>query len=618
MFGFLRSKTNDISAPNGGAEQLSSNETVEKYKAEIRKINIENQPFRLSGMLHILTNKISDLLQENRHVIYYDIDSDVSRYIVGDNDYIEQVLEILLKDALSLNMDSNVILKISKQKNSSLVFEVVNKNRLIKKDELHKYQNSERILLKLTQHTNAFIKAKKIAEAMSGSITLKSGRLSGTHYTLQIPFYEDENSRSNQEALKKFLEGKRALFIGKDKDDTKITQYIFKTYGIQIDNIKLDDFEKKRPDLGKYDMAIIRSADLSYQHVSFFKNIYQDEKSNFKIIIVHELFEDKEQMELAKSIAHAELYSPIIIGDVEEILYQIFLLKSNAVKGINNMEIFDPDSFAIKGSQTIKEDDLDWYRGAHIAIVEDSKVDQRVIRNILKIDGVTVYCLQNGAEMLDLLEKEEIDIIFSDINMPVMDGLLMTKKIREKKKWDHIPIISISSMAFGHEVEEMKLAGMSASISKPIQAEEVYSALEKFLVMTARIRNREIGGHRIRFSYDKEVIDIDKGIKEAKNEAAYLKHLRETMKTLESTRNDFEQMIYDQKYLALDEFTIITLDIYEKIHATAMIKMFKELQQFIAHNQKAYMMEYIHLYQKNWKELKKEVDRYIENVQDEL
>jgi CheY-like chemotaxis protein len=616
MFGFFKPKKNKVIVPADDNEYLTSLEIAEKYRAEIKKIKIENQPFRLSGMLHILTNKISDLLQSNRQVIYYDIESDVGRYIVGDNDYTEQVLEILLKDALLLNMDSEVILKISKFKNKFLIFEVINEKGLMKKDVCTQYLDSERILQKLDQNTNAFIKAKKIVEAMNGSIVLKSGRLSGTHYTFKIPFYEDKDSKSNQEALKTFLKGKKALFIGKDKHDTKRAQYVFETYGIYIDNIKLDDFEKKRPDLGKYNMAIIRSADLSYKHVSFFKNIYKDEKSNFKIIIVHELFEDEEKIAFSKSIAHAELYSPIVIGDVEEILYQMFILKSNAVKGISNIEIFDADAFTIKGNSKIREDDLDWYRGAHIAIVEDSKVDQRVIRNILKIDGTILYCLKNGAEMLELLETEEIDIIFSDINMPVMDGLIMTKNIRAKKKWEHIPIISISSMAFDHEVEEMKVAGMNAAISKPIEVKEVYMALEKFLVMTAKIRNRELNDQKVKFLFNKEILDIDKGLKKAESEAEYQENLLETMKMLKSTREVFNKMIYDQQTVALGEFARSTLSMYEDIHATKMIGMFKELIQFVSQKQRVYLIDYIYLYQKNWKMLEKEVERYIENVQD--
>lgn len=612
MFGFLKSKTSETSTQASS----TSRELIEKYTTEIKKIKIENQPFRLSGMLHILTNKVSDLLQNNRHVIYYDVENEVGRYIVGDNDYLEQALEILVKDLLALNTDFEVVVKISKLKNKFLVFDVMNEKGVMSKELCKAYNESERLLTTLSENTNAYIKAKKIVEAMQGSIELKSAKRGGTHYTIQIPYYEDRDNRSNQEELKAHLKGKKALFIGRDKHDTKRTQYIFETYGIHIENMKLEEFEKKRPDLKKYNMAIIRSADLTYKHVSFFKNIYQDTKSNFKIIIVHELFEDEDKMALSKNIAHAELYNPSVIGDVEEILYQMFILKSKAVKGISNMEMFDHDSFTIKGKPKSKDEGVDWYKGAHIAVVEDSKVDQRVIRNILKFDGVTLFCMNNGAEMLELLEKEEIDIIFSDINMPVMDGLIMTKNIRSNKKWEKIPIISISSMAFPHEVEEMKVAGMNAAITKPIQAEDVYMALDKYLIMTAQMRNRDVNTHKVKFLFNKEIIDIEKGLAKAKSDEEYQEHLLETMEMVRGTREAFEKMIYDQQVTSLAKYARSTLLLYESIYATEMIKMFKELLQFTSQKQRVYLIDYIYLYQKNWKKLEKEVEKYMDNVQE--
>ncbi len=384
---------------------------------------------------------------------------------------------------------------------------------------------------------------------------------------------------------------------------------------------KLSDFENKKPDIQKYDMAILRSSDITYAHVSFFKNIYHDKQSNFKIIIVHELFESEEKIALSKSIAHAELYNPTIIGDVEEILYQMFILQSHAVKGINNMEIFDPTTFALKAyarKDTEEENFEAKYKGAHIAIVEDSKVDQRIMRNILKMDGVTLFCMSNGAEMIELLEKEEIDLIFSDINMPVMDGLTMTKKIREVEKWEEIPIISISSMAFVHEIKEMQTAGMNASISKPIIAEEVYQALKRFLVMTPEIYERRIKSHQKNFNYNKKVLDIEKGLKEAESELQYQEILIETMEILEDTIDPFAKMIYNEEYRALGEFSKSALALYENIHAPEMIKMFQELIDFVSKKQRMYLIEYIFVYQKNWKRLQIEIERYLEDTRDRV
>ncbi|MEA2048368.1 MAG: response regulator [Campylobacterota bacterium] len=594
--------------PEVEAENIN---VIEKYRLEMRKIKIDNQPFRISGLLHILTNKLSETLKQNGHTIYYDVQSDVGRYIIGDNDYIEQVLEIVLTNTLKLNNDAEISLQISKVKNKFLEFEITNNTGFMKSEDVKEYMHATRTLSTMSPSLLSFIKAKKIAEAMEGSIELKSSRISGTHYIFNIPYYEDKDNRSKQKELKKFLEGKRALFIGKDKYDTKRAQYIFQTYGIKIENMKLSDFEHKKPDLSGYDMAILRSLDITYNHISFFKNIYHDKNSNFKIIIVHELFEDEEKINLSKSIAHAELFNPTVIGDVEEILYQMFMLQSHAVKGINNMEIFDANTFVLKAYNKNLEENLENYRGAHVAVVEDSKVDQRIMRNILNIEGLVLFNMQNGEEMIELLEKEEIDLIFSDINMPVMDGLTMTKKIREVEKWRDIPIVSISSMAFGHEVKEMQLAGMNASIAKPIVVEEVHEALKRFIMMTPELQERRAKAKKTALLYSKEVLDIDTALKEADSVLVYQTNLEETIKILEEAKEDFTKMIYAGEYRALAEFSKSAIEICQVVHAQEMVKMFHELLTFVTQKQKIYLIEYAFLYKKNCKKLRDEIDMYL-------
>jgi len=587
---------------------------VKGLKDEIEAIQIENQPFRLSGLLHILTNKLTTLLKEHHHTIYYDIDNSINRYIIGDNDYIEQILAELLTNVLLLNSDFEVILKLSKEKNKFLCFEVINTKGYFDKALYQAYIQAKTVMTSHKETVNHFVKLKKFAEAMEGTLTLASSKRAGTHYTLKIPFYEDEDSRSHQDALQKDLKGKKALFIGKSEEDTKRTQYIFKTYGIDIQNMKLSDFERKKPNLQQYNMAILRSIDLNYKHLSFFKSISQHNESPFKIIIVHELFETEESINSTKAISDAELYSPIVIGDVEEILYQMFILNSKAVKGIDNMKVFDKDAFKIEGVSSYKDDTIDWYKGAHIAIVEDSKMDQRIIRNILKLSGVTLFCLNNGEEMLQLLEKEEIDIIFSDINMPVMDGFIMSQKIRSQKKWEHIPIISISSMGFSHEIEQMKIAGMNGAITKPIVAEHVYMALEKFLVMTAQIRNRELNKNKMLFIFNPNILDVEKGIADKGDLKHYKEHLIETMEHAKQTHRAFEDMVYNQEVTRLKQQARDIISLYQTIHATQMVAMFKELIQFTSQQKKGYLTDYIYIHKKNWQTLEQEVARCLKNI----
>jgi len=593
------------------APKSANPDLVEQYRIDMKKIKIDNQPFRLSGMLHILTNKISEPLKKSGHQLHYDVDNEVGRYIVGDNDYIEQVLEALMESVIAMNTNQEVVLHVSKEKAQHIVFDVSNPTTVLSKSELETYKDAITTSSDKSEALNAFIRAHKIAEAMEGSIEVKSGKRTGTHFIFKIPYIEDHDNRSNQEKLKKFLSGKKALFIGKTKYETKRAQYIFDTFGIRIEHMSLSDFETKKPDLKKYDMAIIRSSNLTAKHISFLKKFRQGNNNDFKIIIVHELFEEERTINFSKPIADAELYNPTIIGDVEEILYQMFILKSKAVKGISNKEVFDTNDFAIRGNRDFTDEELQKFRGAHIAVAEDSKVDMRVIRNILSsIDGIKLFTVNNGIDLMKLLETEEIDFIFADINMPLLDGLTMTRRIRSEPKWEYIPIISISSMAFKHEVRAMQLAGMNAAITKPITAQDVYMALEKFLLITPKIEKRltHCDSKDLDYKCNMYVLNVEKGVKDAGSPETYLELLHETMDLLEGSDEKLKELIRNEEYTALKEFSRSMIELYGNIQANEMVKMFEELAYYLSSRKKPYLMEYTMLYRKNMQRLQDEID----------
>jgi len=576
----------------------SSDETLERYKLEMGKIEINNEPFQLRGLLHLLTNNISKILKKNRHDIYYDIDSYIGRYIIGDNYYIGEVLEIILRHISELNTESEIILKLDKSENNRLVFEISNKKGYF--NAIQKEKNEVELS-----------KAEKIAEAMKGKLTLKSNRFFGTTYIFEIPFYRDRDYKSYKDEIKEVLKGKKALFIGKNAYDTKRAQYIFKTYGIEIENMEISVFETKKPNMSKFDMAILRSQDLNPKHIIFFRNIRNNPESKFKIILVHELFESKEKIAISKEIAHAELYNPTVIGDVEEILYQMFILKSHAVEHIDNIHTFDVNNFRIKESKIYKKSGLRKFRGANIAIVEDSKPNRKIIDHILTLEDIKLFHVNNGQEMIDLLKEKEINFIFSDINMPVMDGLNMTKKIRENKLWREIPIVSISSMQFEHELKEMYFAGMNGSIPKPFKENYFYAALEEFLVPTEAMKLRVVKEKKQNFTHNRDILDIERGIKSVESELVYKEVLIDTMQLLQGTTHTLEELIYNKNFIELGRFARTTLRLYENMFAPEMSKIFKELLQFLATKQKSYLTEYIYLYQKNWKQLEVEVDRFL-------
>jgi signal transduction histidine kinase/ActR/RegA family two-component response regulator len=112
----------------------------------------------------------------------------------------------------------------------------------------------------------------------------------------------------------------------------------------------------------------------------------------------------------------------------------------------------------------------------HILIVEDSKVNQLLIKKILTKKEWIAETANNGREALEKLEKENYDLILMDIQMPVMDGYETSKIIREKEKHTqkHIPIIALTANATEEDKRKSIEAGMDEYLTKPIKSENLY------------------------------------------------------------------------------------------------------------------------------------------------
>ena len=89
----------------------------------------------------------------------------------------------------------------------------------------------------------------------------------------------------------------------------------------------------------------------------------------------------------------------------------------------------------------------------------------------------------DGRKAMDILESCEVDVIFTDIKMPVMDGCEAAKQIRALKRPDaqSIPIIAVTANAFAEDIAATEDAGMNAHISKPIDFPLLYKTLEKLM-----------------------------------------------------------------------------------------------------------------------------------------
>ncbi len=117
-----------------------------------------------------------------------------------------------------------------------------------------------------------------------------------------------------------------------------------------------------------------------------------------------------------------------------------------------------------------------------IIIAEDSSVIQNITKRILSAQNFEIKSVKNGQQVLDLLEKEDIDIILMDINMPVMDGIECTKKIRNLADTgkSQIPIIAITGNAMNLSEQEYKDLGINEFLQKPLNFDELVNVVKKY------------------------------------------------------------------------------------------------------------------------------------------
>ncbi len=119
-------------------------------------------------------------------------------------------------------------------------------------------------------------------------------------------------------------------------------------------------------------------------------------------------------------------------------------------------------------------------RPLRLLLTEDNPVNQMFAVAILEKKGHSVRIANNGQEALDILAKDSFDAILMDIQMPVMDGLEATRRIRaqEKSTGKHIPIVAMTAHAMQRDKDECFSVGMDHYVSKPIRTEHLFEILD--------------------------------------------------------------------------------------------------------------------------------------------
>ena len=119
-----------------------------------------------------------------------------------------------------------------------------------------------------------------------------------------------------------------------------------------------------------------------------------------------------------------------------------------------------------------------------VLIVDDSPAMRAFIERVIDISGLDVgkrIEASNGQEALDLLRKNWIDIILTDVNMPVMNGEQFVARLAEDEVLRSIPVLVVSTDGSEHRVHRMMSLGARAYVKKPFSPEQLRKTMEQLL-----------------------------------------------------------------------------------------------------------------------------------------
>ncbi len=125
--------------------------------------------------------------------------------------------------------------------------------------------------------------------------------------------------------------------------------------------------------------------------------------------------------------------------------------------------------------------------GLRILLAEDNAVNRRLACRVLEKDGHQVLPAQNGREVLSLLEREQVDLILMDVQMPEMDGFAATRELRRREQTTgrHLPVLALTAHAMSGDEERCLAAGMDGYVIKPFKAEELLSRIRALCAQLA-------------------------------------------------------------------------------------------------------------------------------------
>jgi signal transduction histidine kinase/ligand-binding sensor domain-containing protein/DNA-binding response OmpR family regulator len=450
------------------------NDILDYSKIESGNMELEHNDFDLRTCIEEVLDVFATKASEVGLDLVYELDYNVPSQIVGDSLRLRQVLLNLVSNAIKFTHKGEIFVGVHllhiDDDDIELGFEIRDTGIGIPHDKLDRlFKAFSQVDSSTTRKYGGtglgLVISEKIVQMMGGKIVVESQVGHGTTFTFTIKATtSQESTRTYVHYNMSGLEGKKILVI----DDNSTNRNILQN---QLEQWKLV------PTLatsGQEALAIMANG------------------LNFDLVISDMQMPEMDGIELARHIRRKHIGIPIILlssvgddrpkGHAE--LFSSVLTKpvrqSTLCKHILQ-QLRRHDKPTVEEVEIRKKLSVDFSRQypLNILVAEDNPVNMRLTERVLSKLGYTPVKVMNGQEALEALEKNHYDLVLMDVQMPVMDGLETTRRIRAELEQQPV-IIAMTANAMQGDREICLHAGMDDYISKPIKLDEIITTLQKW------------------------------------------------------------------------------------------------------------------------------------------
>ncbi|MFV1883750.1 MAG: response regulator [Balneola sp.] len=449
------------------------NNILDFSKIESGNLELEESEFNLRELIeNVFDLTFSTNRKENLELIYH-FEKDVPEYIIGDSIRLQQVLINLTSNAIKFTDSGDIIIRVSLvSKNSeqiNLQFKVIDTGIGIPEDRMTRlFQSFTQVDASSTRKYGGtglgLVISKRLVELMGGSISVKSTPDMGSSFIFTIK--TTESDREHPSPPFKILKKKKAFIVDDNEANLLILKEQLEQTGIGVSTFNDSSaFINEVDNLSDYDFGILDMQMPGYDGVDVAKRIRASKKTqNLPLVLlssIHELENDEQ-----RSMFNLYLTKPV--------------KQTKLLTNLERMFIKDKGK-PISKTNTTKTDSL-FEKELSILLVEDNLVNQKVATKILERIGLEADIAGDGELAVEMVQAKSYDLVFMDMEMPVMDGLDSTKEIKAiEKKLSKMPIIiAMTANALPGDRERCLQAGMDDFISKPITVESVKTILKKW------------------------------------------------------------------------------------------------------------------------------------------